>query len=88
MLQQPNPDDYVLCTGETHTIRQFLNVAFKHAGINNWENYVVVDPQFYRPAEVDYLRGKNTKAKEKLGWEPKHSFEDLVKKMVESDAQL
>lgn len=88
MLQQSKPDDYVLCTGETHTIRQFLNVAFKHVGINNWENYVVVDPQFYRPAEVDYLRGKNTKAKEKLGWEPKHSFEDLVKKMVESDAQL
>jgi len=88
MLQQSQPDDYVLCTGETHTIRQFLNAAFKHVGINNWENYVVVDPQFYRPAEVDYLRGKNTKAKEKLGWEPKHSFEDLVKKMVESDAQL
>lgn len=88
MLQQSVPDDYVLCTGETHAIREFLDVAFKHIGIDNWENYVVVDPQFYRPAEVDFLRGKNTKAKDKLGWQPKHSFEDLVKIMVESDAQL
>jgi GDPmannose 4,6-dehydratase len=88
MLQQKEPDDYVVCTGETHTIRDFLDVAFKEAGIDDWHKYVVIDPQFYRPAEVDYLCGKNTKAKEKLGWQPKHSFEDLVKEMVDSDTNL
>lgn len=87
MLQQKEPDDYVICTGETHTIRDFLDVAFLHAGINNWSNFVVVDPEFYRPAEVNYLRGNNEKAKTKLGWEPKHSFEDLVKIMVDHDLQ-
>ena len=85
MLQQDGPDDYVICTGETHTIREFLDVAFSHVGIDDWSEYVVQDPEFYRPAEVDYLRGDNQKAKESLGWEPKHSFEDLVKMMVESD---
>ena len=86
MLQQDSPDDYVICTGKTHTIREFLDVAFKHVGIDDWSDYVVQDPEFYRPAEVDYLRGDNQKAKEALGWEPKHSFKDLVKMMVESDA--
>ena len=85
MLQQDNPDDYVICTGETHTIREFLDVAFKHVGINDWSELVVQDPEFYRPAEVDYLRGCNDKAKKILGWEPKHSFEDLVRIMVEHD---
>lgn len=85
MLQQEQPDDYVICTGETHTIREFLDVAFSHIDIEDWSDYVVQDPEFYRPAEVDYLRGDNTKAKEKLGWEPKHSFQDLVKLMVDSD---
>ena len=85
MLQKDSPDDYVICTGETHTIREFLDVAFSHVGINDWSDYVVQDPEFYRPAEVDYLRGDNSKAKEKLGWEPKHSFQDLVKLMVDSD---
>lgn len=85
MLQQRKPDDYVICTGETHTIREFLDVAFEHVGIEDWTPYVVVDPKFYRPAEVDYLRGRNKKAKTKLGWQPKHSFEDLVKMMVDND---
>lgn len=85
MLQQEQPDDYVICTGETHTIREFLDVAFSHIGIEDWSDYVVQDPEFYRPAEVDYLRGDNTKAKEKLGWEPKHSFSDLVRLMVDHD---
>ncbi len=87
MLQQESPDDYVICTGKTHTIREFLDVAFKHAGIDNWSEYVVQDPEFYRPAEVDYLRGCNEKAANTLGWTPKHSFEDLVKLMVEHDIQ-
>ncbi len=85
MLQQDNPDDYVICTGETHTIREFLDVAFKHVGINDWSTCVVQDPEFYRPAEVDYLRGDCSKANNQLGWKPKHSFEDLVKLMVEHD---
>lgn len=85
MLQQDCPDDYVICTGKTHTIREFLDVAFKHIGIDDWSNFVVQDQEFYRPAEVDYLRGDSSKAKNKLGWEPKHSFEDLVKLMVDHD---
>ena len=85
MLQQDSPEDYVICTGETHSIRDFLDAAFKHIGIDDWSEYVVQDPEFYRPAEVDYLRGDCSKAKEKLGWTPKHSFEDLVKLMVDHD---
>lgn len=87
MLQQDIPDDYVICTGETHTIREFLEVAFKQIGIDNWSDLVIQDPEFYRPAEVDYLRGCNEKAEEKLGWTPKHSFEELVKLMVEADSK-
>ena len=87
MLQQESPDDYVICTGETHTIREFLDVAFKHIGIDDWSDLVVQDPEFYRPAEVDYLRGCNDKAIEKLGWKPNHSFEDLVKMMVKHDVE-
>ena len=85
MLQQDSPDDYVICTGKTHTIRKFLDVAFSHVDIKDWSEYVVQDPEFYRPAEVDYLRGCNQKAQEVLGWKPKHSFKDLVKLMIESD---
>ena len=84
-LQQESPDDYVICTGQTFTIREFLDVAFSHAGINDWVNYVVEDPEFYRPAEVSFLRGVYDKARAKLGWEPKHSFDSLVKLMVEND---
>ena len=87
MLQQDCPEDYVICTGETHTIREFLDVAFKHVGIDDWSDLVVQDPEFYRPAEVDYLRGDNSKATNKLGWSPRHSFADLVKLMVEYDVE-
>ena len=85
MLQQESPQDYVICTGTTHTIREFLDVAFSHIGIEDWSDLVIQDPEFYRPAEVDYLRGDCSKANHVLGWTPKHSFEDLVKKMVEHD---
>tara|TARA_Y100000593_G_scaffold93217_1_gene187268 strand:- start:15690 stop:16781 length:1092 start_codon:yes stop_codon:yes gene_type:complete len=85
MLQQDSPDDYVICTGETHTIREFLDVAFSYVGIDDWSNFVVQDPEFYRPAEVDYLRGQNNKARERLGWIPKYSFKDLVTLMVDHD---
>ena len=67
MLQQDNADDYVVCTGETHTIEEFLDIAFNYSGIDDWKNYVVVDPKFYRPSEVDYLRGDCSKAKKNLG---------------------
>ena len=87
MLQQESPDDYVICTGETHTIREFLDVAFKHIGIDDWSDLVVQDPEFYRPAEVDYLRGCNSKARERLGWTPANSFDDLVKMMVDYDVE-
>lgn len=83
ILQQENPDDFVLCTGETRTIREFLTVAFKHIDIDDWEPFVVTDPEFYRPAEVDYLRGSCKKAQEIFGWAPSYSFEELVKEMVE-----
>ena len=85
MLQQDRPQDYVICTGKTHTIREFLDVAFSHVGIEDWSALVVQDPEFYRPAEVDYLCGDCSKANSTLGWEPKHSFEDLVKLMVTHD---
>lgn len=87
MLQQDCPDDYVICTGETHSIREFLTIAFKEVGIDDWSDYVVQDPEFYRPAEVDYLRGDCSKAKTKLGWTPRHSFENLVKMMVKHDLE-
>lgn len=87
MLQQDCPDDYVICTGETHSIREFLTIAFKEVGIDDWSDYVVQDPEFYRPAEVDYLRGDCSKANTKLGWTPRHSFEDLVKMMVKHDLE-
>lgn len=85
MLQQEKADDYVICTGESYTIEEFLDVAFSHVGIDDWKPYVVQDPEFYRPAEVDYLRGLSHKAAEVLGWRPDHSFEDLVKLMVDHD---
>ena len=85
MLQQDEPDDYVLATGEAHTIGDFLQIAFDEIGIEDWKPFVGQDPRFFRPAEVDVLRGDATKAKEKLGWTPKTSFEDLVRKMVRKD---
>jgi len=85
MVQQDKPDDYVICTGETHTIREFLDVAFLHVGIKDWNKYIIIDSEFYRPAEVDYLRGDNAKARIKLKWEPKTTFKQLVKLMVDHD---
>jgi GDPmannose 4,6-dehydratase len=87
MLQQEKPDDYVVATNETHSIREFLDVAFEHAGMD-WKKYVEVDPRYYRPAEVDLLIGDYSKAKRQLGWEPKTRFADLAKLMVDADIKL
>jgi len=85
MLQQDEPDDYVIATGETHTIRELLELAFAAAEIDDWTKYVESDKRFMRPAEVDILTGDASKARERLGWKPKVSFPELVKMMVESD---
>jgi GDPmannose 4,6-dehydratase len=87
MLQQPEADDYVVATGETHSVRDLLDHAFRHVGIDDWDRYVVQDPRFMRPAEVDLLIGDATKAREKLGWVPRVGFAELVAMMVESDLQ-
>ena len=86
MLQQDQPDDYVVATGETHSIREMCQVAFDHVGLD-WEDYVASDPRFYRPAEVDLLVGDPSKAGAKLGWEPMVSFQALMTMMVDSDLQ-
>ena len=88
MLQQETPDDYVICTGETRSIREFLDEAFSCVGISDWSPLVFIDPKFYRPCEVDYLKGCCKKAKEKLGWKPECSFKDMVKIMVQHETQL
>jgi GDPmannose 4,6-dehydratase len=85
MLQQDEADDYVIATGETHSIRELLDVAFAEVGIDDWEHLVKLDPRFIRPAEVDLLIGDATKAKDKLGWTPTVGFRDLVQMMVKSD---
>ncbi|PLX25832.1 GDP-mannose 4,6-dehydratase [Candidatus Parcubacteria bacterium] len=85
MLQQEEADNYVICTGKTHSIRELLDVAFQHVGIKDWDKYVSIDPRFKRPAELHILTGKNDKAKEKLNWQPKVDFEELVKMMVDAD---
>jgi GDPmannose 4,6-dehydratase len=86
IMQQPEPEDFVLATGKTHSIRELLEVAFGVAGLN-WQEYVEVDPKFIRPAEVDFLCGDATKARERLGWQPRVSFEELIKMMVEADLE-
>ena len=85
MLQQDEPDDYVIATGETHTIEELVERAFAEVGISDWNKYVRQDPKFFRPAEVDLLIGDATKAREKLGWKPEVSFPELVKMMVAHD---
>jgi GDPmannose 4,6-dehydratase len=85
MLQQPRPDDYVVATGETHSVREFVELAFARVGIDEWERYVRQDPRFFRPAEVDLLVGDATKARTVLGWAPKTSFTELVHRMVDAD---
>jgi GDPmannose 4,6-dehydratase len=87
MLQQPEPDDFLIATGEAHSVRELVDVAFDHAGLDP-EQYVRVDPKFLRPAEVEHLIGDPSKAREKLGWVPRTSFEDMVRLMVDADLEL
>jgi GDPmannose 4,6-dehydratase len=84
MLQQPEPDDYVIATGETHSVREFCKLAFAEVNLD-YRDYVVVDENFYRPAEVDLLVGDSSKARKVLGWEPHITFRDLVREMVQED---
>ncbi|MCZ6781383.1 MAG: GDP-mannose 4,6-dehydratase [Nitrospirae bacterium] len=84
MMQQPEPDDYVIATGETHTVREFLDEAFGYAGLD-WREFVKKDPHYLRPAEVDRLQGDASKARERLGWKPRVGFKQLVKMMVDAD---
>ena len=88
MVNVTTPDDYVIATNEKYSIKDFLDIAFNHVEINDWEKYIKQDPKFMRPAEVDVLRGDYTKAKNKMNWTPKTSFKDLVKKMVDNDIKL
>jgi GDPmannose 4,6-dehydratase len=87
ILQQDKPEDYVVATGETHSVREFLEAAFAHAGLH-WKDFVEIDQRYYRPAEVDLLVGDYSKARKQLGWEPKTKFKDLVKLMVDADVEL
>ena len=87
MLQEDEPDDYVVSTGETHSVREFCELAFNHVGLD-WEKYVVQDQRFFRPAEVDLLVGNSAKARTKLGWTPRTAFADLVRLMVDADLAL
>jgi GDPmannose 4,6-dehydratase len=84
MLQADEPEDFVIATGETHSVREFVEAAFEHAGLD-WEPYVEIDPRYFRPAEVDELQGDASKAAERLGWRPKVSFDELVRTMVDAD---
>ncbi len=87
MLQQDRPDDYVIATGESHTVQEFCEIAFAHAGLD-WRRHVLVDPAYYRPSEVDELCGDATKAGTELGWKPQTGFEELVRLMVDADIAL
>lgn len=88
MLQHPASDDYVVSTGSLHSIKDLLNIAFNHVGINDWEKYIKIDKKFYRPAEVDVLIGDSTKLRNNLNWHPKTSFKEMVIKMVDNDIKL
>ena len=88
MMQQDTPADYVIATGKAHSIKDFLGAAFNYIGVTDWSEYVKQDPRFMRPSEVDHLIGDASAAKEKLGWSPKTSFNELVGKMVENDLKL
>lgn len=87
MMQQEMPDDYVIGTGQSHSVKDFVQAAFKCAGIGDWENYIEIDGKYYRPSEVDNLIADASKAKDKLGWEPKVKFDELVAKMVDYDIE-
>ena len=84
MLQQEQPDDFVIATGEMHSVKEFLEAVFGQLDLN-WQDYVEIDPQYFRPTEVEELRGDSTKAREVLGWEPRTSFTELVAQMIEHD---
>ena len=84
MLQQDKPDDFIIATGETHTVEEFVQAAFSHVGLN-WKNHVKIDPRYFRPTEVDLLVGDASKAKKVLHWTPKVKFNDLVRIMVDAD---
>ncbi|GIW62527.1 MAG: GDP-mannose 4,6-dehydratase [Patescibacteria group bacterium] len=85
MLQQERPDDYVVGTGEAHSVEEFVRTAFEYVGIKDWKQYIKIDPRFMRPSEVPYLKANPSKAKKVLGWEPEVKFNDLVKMMVDAD---
>lgn len=85
IMQQKNPDNYIISTGTTHSIKDFIELAFKYAGVKNWKKYIKIDPRFKRPAELFALRGKSDKARNVLKWKPKTSFEQMVKMMVDAD---
>eukprot|EP00244_Chara_vulgaris_P010768 TRINITY_DN504_c1_g1_i1.p4 TRINITY_DN504_c1_g1~~TRINITY_DN504_c1_g1_i1.p4 ORF type:complete len:108 (-),score=29.38 TRINITY_DN504_c1_g1_i1:159-482(-) len=87
MLQQDTPDDYVVATEDSHTVAEFLEEAFSYVGLN-WRDHVEIDPKYFRPSEVDNLRGNAAKARAKLGWAPRVHFKELVKMMVEGDLEL
>ena len=87
MLQQDKPDDYVIATGISHSVKDLIQIAFNHLGLD-WKEYTVNDPKFFRPAEVDSLLGNSEKARKKLGWQPKITFEELIKMMVDFDLKL
>jgi GDPmannose 4,6-dehydratase len=86
MLQQEQPDDYVIATGETHSVRDFLDEAFGYLDLD-WRKYVEIDPRYYRATEVDLLLGDSTKARKKIGWEPRVRFRELVRMMIDSDLE-
>jgi GDPmannose 4,6-dehydratase len=88
MLQQEQADDFVISTDETHSVRELVQIAFERIGVDDWERHVVIDPRFYRPAEVDLLIGDSAKARTTLGWRPKASFRELVEMMVDADIAL
>tara|TARA_R110002020_G_scaffold282724_1_gene498391 strand:- start:222 stop:1208 length:987 start_codon:yes stop_codon:yes gene_type:complete len=88
MLQQDSPDDYIVSTGILHSLKDCLDIAFKHIGISNWTPYIKQDPKFMRPADVNVLCGDSNKIREKLGWKPKTSFKNMIKKMVQNDIKL
>ncbi len=85
MLQQEQPDDYVIGTGQSHSVEDFVKTAFDYAGLPNWHDYIDIDPRYYRPSEVENLIADTSKAKEKLGWQAKTPFAELVKIMVDHD---
>lgn len=87
MLQQDEPDDYVVATGESHSVREFVELAFSYVDLD-WRDFVEIDERYYRPTEVDHLEGDASKARKRLGWEPRVGFEELVRMMVESDLEL